>query len=163
MKPFLTLVPALVLVGCTAKDRNEAANTAAVQTRQIAAKTKTMAESLWLAAQREAGELTASSSEAALQAGRSKLLDLQSQFADLKAPTDLQALQMTSVETQISRLEAALEMQDLKTKMRDLRPGDRLRDLQAKYGEAKQNYDSALESMVEFRDELKRQGIPMPQ
>ncbi|CAN5684426.1 hypothetical protein BH11ARM2_BH11ARM2_09430 [soil metagenome] len=163
MKPLLALVPALILVGCTEKDRNGAANTAAVQGRKIAAQTKTMAESLWLSAQREAGKITADSSQAAIESARGKLIDLQSQMADLKAPTEVQSLQMSSIETEISRLEAATEMKDLKAKMEDLHAGDRLQDLKDKYAEAKQNYDSAMETMIEFREQLKTHGVPLPQ
>ncbi|RYG48614.1 hypothetical protein EON79_03970 [bacterium] len=163
MRPFLLFLPLALLAGCSERERAQATDTASKGAKSVAVKAKGMVESLWISAQREAQTLTAASGETAIRAARSKMLDLQSEMAEIKAPSELQALQLTNIETQISRLEAALEMKELKAQMARVEEGKaRWRALQTKYEEAQENYASAVENLAEFKGELERRGVPMP-
>ncbi|RYG32783.1 hypothetical protein EON81_19810 [bacterium] len=181
MRTLLFLLPLALLAGCSEKDRAQASDAAQAKANEVAsnasqaarakaneladgavAKAKDLVESLWVSAQREAEQMTKDSGESALRAARGKMLDLQSQLADIKAPNELQALQQTSVETQIARLEAALDMKELRAKIDSAQSEETKKSLRRQYDEAKENYTAAMEQVEEYRVQLKERGVPMP-
>jgi small-conductance mechanosensitive channel len=127
---------------------------------------------------KEAQELDWHSSEQALSAARDKALDLEKRLANIKAPSNLDAIRLEEVKAEVARLQAACTVQNLQRQWdaaaekaaegkhlaqekageagNALREADRdFRDLDDKLNAAKKAYGEASDKVAELVTKVK--------
>lgn len=67
----------------------------------------------WTNVQSQASRWTADTSKEALEAGKDKLIDLQSEIANAKLPPEVERIKMDSVKVELQKVGAALDMRKI--------------------------------------------------
>jgi chromosome segregation ATPase len=188
---FAALLPVslLLLAGC---DEPAAGNSAPVISQEVretvtkeAKKAEGLARSNWLSASEAAQTVTERTKRDTLDFVRTKMVDLQSELANIKLPDNIDTLRQAYVEEEVARLDAAIERLDLEAQLRKkvenakklaenaerttaevqatLAKTDKAyKDLMEQIAIAKSNYAAAEETVAGFREELKKVGAILP-
>lgn len=192
MKNLLAaLLPAsiLLLAGCDEPVAENGAPVIPVKVRETVTKEAKKAEGLarsnWLSASEAAQTVTERTKRDTLDFVRTKMIDLQSELANIKLPDNIDTLRQAYVEEEVARLDAAIEQLDLQAKVRKkvedakklaenaerttaevqatLAKTDKAyKDLMEQIAIAKSNYAAAEETVAGFREELKNVGAVLP-
>ncbi len=192
MKNLLAaLLPAsiLLLAGCDEPVAENGAPVIPVKVRETvtkeAKKADGLARSNWLSASEAAQTVTERTKRDTLDFVRTKMIDLQSELANIKLPDNIDTLRQAYVEEEVARLDAAIEQLDLQAKVRKkvedakklaenaerttaevqatLAKTDKAyKDLMEQIAIAKSNYAAAEETVAGFREELKNVGAVLP-
>jgi chromosome segregation ATPase len=188
---FVALIPVglLLLAGC---DEPESAGGSPVISPKVretvtkeAKKAEGLARSNWLSASEEAQKVSDRTKRDTLDFVRSKMIDLQSELANIKLPDNIDTLRQAYVEEEVARLDAAIEQLDLQAKVKKrvedakklaenaerttaevqaaLAKTDKAyKGLMEQIAIAKSNYAAAEETVAGFREELKKVGAVLP-
>jgi len=192
MKNLLAaLLPAslLLLAGCDEPVAENGAPVIPVKVRETVTKEAKKAEGLarsnWLSASEAAQTVTERTKRDTLDFVRTKMIDLQSELANIKLPDNIDTLRQAYVEEEVARLDAAIEQLDLQAKVKKkvedakklaenaerttaevqaaLAKTDKAyKDLMEQIAIAKSNYAAAEETVAGFREELKNVGAVLP-
>ena len=192
MKNLLAaLLPAglLLLAGCDEPVAENGAPVIPAKVRETVTKEAKKAEGLarsnWLSASEAAQTVTERTKRDTLDFVRTKMIDLQSELANIKLPDNIDTLRQAYVEEEVARLDAAIEQLDLQAKVRKkiedakklaenaerttaevqatLAKTDKAyKDLMEQIAIAKSNYAAAEETVAGFREELKNVGAVLP-
>ncbi|MDX2065462.1 MAG: hypothetical protein SFX74_06945 [Fimbriimonadaceae bacterium] len=140
--------------------------------------------SMWLRFGQEAETLTDQTPVLELQYAKTRLVELQSRLGELKNPNSVDSLRLAYVETQIAKIDAAIDLQEYrrianvrrddlsrlpqhsgKTKaqlQRVFAQDSSLTDLAPLLEEAQTNYEAAVDTIRIVRSRLKANGAILP-
>lgn len=144
-----------------------------------------IAKSAWLRAQEEAAKLGVTSPEVALLQAKNRLVEVQGELANVKLRQPMDDFRSAYVEEQIARLDAALDLKEVRTKMdaavaeakklpqnaakTDAEIRQKLaaaqkgfKDLQEQYDVANHNLQAAENTISGIRQEIQKLGGVIP-
>jgi chromosome segregation ATPase len=101
------------LAGCEKKDQDAALD----QGRVVVSRAADLATGAWKSALAQASKLSADSAKPALESAKAQLERAKSKLSEIKMPSGLDHLKLASIQEELSRLEAALNVQKLKSEM----------------------------------------------
>ncbi|MDR3689809.1 MAG: hypothetical protein P4L46_10555 [Fimbriimonas sp.] len=128
----------LLLGGCEQKDQDAAL----AQGRAAVNKATELAGSAWKSATDAASKLSADSGRAALESAKANLVGMQGKLAELKSKSGIDGLKLDAIKDQIKRLDAALNLQKIKS------------EIDAKVDDAKKAKDNAEKSVDDVKAKL---------
>ena len=163
----------LFSVGCDKKSQDAGL----AQGQAAVAKAGDLAGTAWKSAKDQAARLTSDSGKSAIEAAEAQLVALRDKLSSIKTPSVLDSLRLDSIKEEIQRLQAALELQNLKKEM-DIRVKNAMtmkgnaeksyhdvrnkltqvdaeyQDLQKKLHSAESAYDNAAEKVKETTQKI---------
>ena len=183
------MISAVIVVGCRVPTEDEVKKE--VSTKLETAKQETVkqangiAKSAWVRAQEEATKLGATSPEVALLDAKNRLQQIQGDLANVKLREPVDDFRSAYVEEQIARLDAALDLKEVRTKMdaavaeakklpanatkTDAEIRQKLadaqksfREMQAQYEIANHNLQAAENTITSIRQEIQKLGGVLP-
>jgi hypothetical protein len=139
---------------------------------------------MWLRFGQEAETLTDRSPVVDLQYAKTRLVELQAQLGQLKNPNSVDSLRLAYVETQIAKIDAAIDLQEYR-RIADVRRDDlrrlpqnanksatqlkrvyaqdsSLADIEPLIEEARTNYEASVDTIRIIRSRLKANGAILP-
>ncbi len=111
MKRIPILLVSLVAISCTDRETTDVQLNSAV----ALASAREAISTAWTAASRESTKITANSSKAALEEAQRQTARLQSELGKIEVKSPLNEAQTKAMQDQMAKIQAAMNVQDLKT------------------------------------------------
>lgn len=110
MKRLALLIPLAFVIGCNDRDSTDVK----INTAVAITSAREAISTAWNSAMREAGKVTASSSQAALEEAKAQTAKLQDQLSKIEIKNPLDEAQMKAVQTQMDKIQAAMSLKNLR-------------------------------------------------
>jgi|GEM_PF-5367301 len=179
----------MIIIGChvptEAEVKKEVSSKLETAKQETVKQANGIAKSAWVRAQEEATQLGATSPEVALLQAKNRLQQIQADLANVKLREPVDDFRSAYVEEQIARLDAALDLKEVRTKMdaavaeakklpanaskTDAEIRQKLaeaqksfREMQAQYEIANHNLQAAENTITSIRQEIQKLGGVLP-
>lgn len=110
MKSVALLIPLALVIGCNDRDATDVKINAAVALTSA----REAISTAWNSAMREAGKVTASSSQSALEEAKAQTAKVQQQLSKIEIKNPLDEAQMKAVQSQMDKIQAAMNLKNLR-------------------------------------------------